>query len=73
MPLKISQDAPATIEASLKSKATASQPTFLVVYASIKDGKMWCGDCRSADPLVVKYLGSKPEDVTVVYAGKKAE
>lgn len=73
MPLKASKESPSTVAESLTSSASTSSPAFLVVYASVVDGKMWCGDCRVAEPLVEKYLGSRSEEVKVIYAGNRAE
>lgn len=71
MPLKTLQSSSQAVAAQL----TASAPSFLVVYASLKPetGLSWCGDCRDAEPFVEKYLGGLEKEVGVVYAGLPVE
>ncbi|KAJ7651672.1 hypothetical protein DFH06DRAFT_1331622 [Mycena polygramma] len=45
---------------------------FLVFYADVVDGKMWCGDCRAVDEQVRSAFaaGDGPSAV-IVYVGDK--
>jgi len=71
MPLQVSTESPAAIADSLKS--SSSKPSFLVVYASLTNGKSWCGDCRQAEPFVNTKFADRADVVTVVYAGQRDE
>lgn len=71
MPLHFSTDSPEDVAKTLSS--TPTKPTYLVVYASAVDGRMWCGDCRDAEPFVNAKFGDSGETATVVYAGLKPE
>jgi hypothetical protein len=73
MPLQVTTESPQAIAQALNSEASASQPAFLVVYASLTNGRSWCGDCRTAEPLVEKIFASTPETVRVAYAGQQGE
>lgn len=72
MPLQVSTESPAAIAESLIS-GSATKPAFLVVYASLTNGKSWCGDCRDAEPFVNSKFASEKDLVKVVYAGQRAE
>jgi len=72
MPLKVSTESPAAIAAEL-SASSESKPAFLVVYASLTNGRSWCGDCREAEPFVNAKFAGAPDVVTVVYAGQRDE
>jgi hypothetical protein len=71
MPLHFSTDSPEDVAKALSSNPT--KPAYLVVYASAVDGRMWCGDCRDAEPFVNAKFGDSGETATVVYAGSKPE
>jgi hypothetical protein len=71
MPLHFSIESPSKIAEALNGNPTKS--AYLVVYASATDGRMWCGDCRDAEPLVNAKFGEAGETATVVYAGSKPE
>ncbi|KAL5322677.1 hypothetical protein ACEPPN_010652 [Leptodophora sp. 'Broadleaf-Isolate-01'] len=73
MPLKVSSESPSELAASLKASATASKPSFVVVYASLVNGKSWCGDCRDAESFVNSKFASGEDVVKVVYAGQRDE
>ncbi|PVH78163.1 hypothetical protein DL98DRAFT_516984 [Cadophora sp. DSE1049] len=73
MPLKVSSESPFELEASLKASATASNPAFAVFYASLVNGKSWCGDCRDAESFVNRKFASGEEVVKIVYAGQRDE
>ncbi|KAH6712370.1 hypothetical protein BKA61DRAFT_657752 [Leptodontidium sp. MPI-SDFR-AT-0119] len=73
MPLKVSSESPSELAASLKTSATASKPSFVVVYASLVNGKSWCGDCRDAESFVNSKFASGEDVVKVVYAGQRDE
>ncbi|KAH7348507.1 hypothetical protein BKA65DRAFT_427537 [Rhexocercosporidium sp. MPI-PUGE-AT-0058] len=73
MPLKVSSESPSELAASLKASATASKPSFVVVYASLMNGKSWCGDCRDAESFVNSKFASGEDVVKVVYAGQRDE
>jgi Eukaryotic protein of unknown function (DUF953) len=71
MPLKFSTEGPDDVAKLLRSAST--KPAYLVVYASAVDGRMWCSDCRDAEPFVNAKFGDSGETATVVYAGLKPE
>ncbi|KAF4633760.1 hypothetical protein G7Y89_g4356 [Cudoniella acicularis] len=71
MPLQVTSETPSAIASSLKS--SPSKPAFLVVYASLTDGRSWCGDCRRAEPFVNAKFGGADDIVRVVYAGQRDE
>lgn len=70
MPLQPTPESPTTLATSLLS---APKPAFLIVYASKIDGRMWCGDCRAAEPLVSEKFADAEQVVKIVYAGEKLE
>lgn len=46
-------------------------PQFLMVSATLINGKSWCGDCRKAEPLIEKkFPGAEAARLTVQYAGE---
>ncbi len=71
MPLRISSDSSEDVAKALNPNPT--KPAYLVVYASVVDGRMWCGDCRDAEPLVNAKFGDSGETATVVFAGSEPE
>ncbi|CZT07309.1 hypothetical protein WAI453_013000 [Rhynchosporium graminicola] len=74
MPLEISTESPSELLASLKASATSSsKPSFAIIYASLTDGRSWCGDCRDAEPFVDRKFAEGEEAVKVVYAGQRDE
>jgi len=73
MPLKISSESPSELEASLKATATTSRVAFAILYASLSNGKSWCGDCRDAESFVNSKFASGEDVVKVVYAGQRDE
>ncbi|KAL1621112.1 hypothetical protein SLS56_009317 [Neofusicoccum ribis] len=74
MPLTISRAAASSLAKTLESEAKSTgKNSFLVVYASLINGTSWCGDCRSAEPVLEKKFRGEEEAATVVYAGDKLE
>ncbi|KAF8847756.1 hypothetical protein BDZ45DRAFT_606958 [Acephala macrosclerotiorum] len=73
MPLKVTTETPSAVAEWLKSTATPSKPSFLVVYASLTNGRSWCGDCRNAESFVDSKFASGVDEVKVVYAGQRDE
>jgi thiol-disulfide isomerase/thioredoxin len=73
MPIQVTSDPPFSVATTLKANATPTHASFLVVYASLLDGKSWCPDCRQAEPVFNKVFESKPDAVRIVYAGQRAE
>lgn len=76
MPLQVSPLSPADLAAIIELEQAsphASQKTFIVVYASAVDGRMWCGDCRDAEPFVNKKFEKSEDIVRIVFAGSKEE
>ena len=71
MPLQVSTESPAAVAESLQLSST--KPSFLVVYASLTNGRSWCGDCRQAEPFVNAKFADSPDVVKVVYAGQRDE
>jgi uncharacterized protein (DUF736 family) len=71
MTLQVSNESPSAVAEALKSGP--SKPSFLVVYASLTNGRSWCGDCRNAEPFVNKKFADNPDVVRVVYAGQSHE
>jgi hypothetical protein len=71
MPLQISSETPENLAKALDASPT--KPTYLVVYASLTDGRSWCGDCRNAEPFVNAKFGESGETAKVVYAGQRHE
>jgi len=71
MPLQISTESPDAVAKCLQG--TPSRPSFLVVYASLTNGRSWCGDCRNAEPFLSSKFAESKDVVTVVYAGQQAE
>lgn len=64
-------ESPAAIAESLES--SGSEPSFLVVYASLTNGKSWCGDCRRAEAFINAKFADTANVVKVVYAGQRGE
>jgi thiol-disulfide isomerase/thioredoxin len=73
MPIQVTSDPPSSVATTLKANATPTHASFLIVYASLVDGKSWCPDCRQAEPVFNKVFESKPDAVRIVYAGQRAE
>jgi thiol-disulfide isomerase/thioredoxin len=72
MPLEISAESASAVEKWLKETATTTgKPAYLVVYASLVNGRSWCGDCRAAEPFVETAFGRGEDVVKVVYAGEQ--
>lgn len=71
---------PNAVANSIAAQAAAAQtPHFLYVAASIIDGRSWCGDCRTAEPLIQKHFpggsgsgSGQPRRLTVQHAGDPA-
>ncbi|KAH8784556.1 hypothetical protein F5882DRAFT_404496 [Hyaloscypha sp. PMI_1271] len=71
MPLKFTTE---SLEDVAKNLSLASvKPVYLVVYASAVEGRMWCCDCRDAEPFVNAKFGDSGKTATAVYAGSKPE
>jgi hypothetical protein len=73
MPLLTTDLKPAALAETLQSDAKTDKPSFLVVYASLTDGRSWCGDCRAAESFVNAKFANSDEVVRVVYAGQRDE
>lgn len=65
--------APRAVADAVAALAAKNQaPHFLVVYASIVNGRSWCGDCIRAEPLIQeKFTAGEQSRLTVQYAGDK--
>ncbi|WPH03797.1 Thioredoxin-like protein [Acrodontium crateriforme] len=76
---QITTQSPSELATTLKTQARlSSTPVYLVVYASLVDGRSWCGDCREAEKFVDAKFGAREgreeEDwVRVVFAGDRDE
>ncbi|KAF8215923.1 hypothetical protein K438DRAFT_1748779 [Mycena galopus ATCC 62051] len=47
---------------------------FLIFYASVVHGKMWCSDCRTVDAQVREtFTGSPSAGAVIIYVGTKPE
>jgi hypothetical protein len=73
MPLKTTTESPSAVATWLKSTSTPTKPSFLVVYASLTNGRSWCGDCREAESYINSKFASGEEEIKVVYAGQRDE
>lgn len=75
MPIQAVELSPSDLAEVIQSEQDGehNKPTYIVFYASIVDGRMWCGDCRDAEPFVNKKFGDDSENVRIIYAGKKDE
>ncbi|TVY84084.1 Thioredoxin-like protein Clot [Lachnellula suecica] len=71
MPIKVSNESPEALVESFQSSSI--KPSFVVVYASLTDGRSWCGDCRAAEPLVNAKFADRTDVLKVVYAGQRDE
>lgn len=65
--------APRAVADAVAALAAKNQaPHFLIVYASIVNGRSWCGDCIRAEPLIQdKFPAGEQSRLTVQYAGDK--
>ena len=70
MPLQVSTASPTSVADSLTHTST---PTFVVIYASVTDGRSWCGDCRAAEPFINAKFGQSEDVVRIIYAGQRDE
>lgn len=64
---------PRVVADAVAAQAAKNQaPHFLVVYASIVNGRSWCGDCIRAEPLIQdKFSAGEQTRLTVEYAGDR--
>lgn len=65
---------PQAIAHDLAARAAAAKvPQFLIIYASVVDGKSWCGDCRAAEPLINRRFAKDDPArlLTVQHAGDR--
>ncbi|OLN85963.1 Thioredoxin-like protein Clot [Colletotrichum chlorophyti] len=69
MPLINATEPASAVAAALKAEASEAKPAYLVVYASHRNGRSWCGDCTAAEPYIEKKFGGEDNTVRVVYAG----
>ncbi|KAF4785958.1 hypothetical protein HER10_EVM0011892 [Colletotrichum scovillei] len=69
MPVITTKEPASAVAAALVAEASESKPAFLVVYASHRNGRSWCGDCTAAEPYIEKKFGGGEQTVRVVYAG----
>ncbi|KAJ7193333.1 hypothetical protein GGX14DRAFT_589131 [Mycena pura] len=46
---------------------------YIIFYASVENGKMWCGDCRAVDDVVQKTFAPNGPAAAIVYVGSKPE
>ena len=67
----MASDNPNAVAEGVAAQAAATQiPQFLMVSASLINGRSWCGDCRKAEPLIQKkFPGDEASRLTVQYAG----
>ncbi|KAK1971716.1 hypothetical protein LZ32DRAFT_598966 [Colletotrichum eremochloae] len=73
MPVIITNEPAPAVAESLKAEGSEAKPAYLVVYASHRDGRSWCGDCTAAEPYIEKKFGGNEDTVRVVYAGLPEE
>lgn len=67
----MASNAPRAVADAVAALAAKNQaPHFLVVYASIVNGRSWCGDCVRAEPLVQEKFPAETR-LTVQYAGDR--
>jgi len=53
---------------------TAPKYTFLIFYASVVDGQMWCSDCRRVEPLLTEAFDGLDKPKAIIYwVGTKPE
>lgn len=65
---------PQAVVSTLAAQASATKaPQFLLIYASLVDGKSWCGDCRASEPLINQKFrqDEQPPRLTIHYAGDR--
>lgn len=69
----MASNAPRAVADAVATLAAKNQsPHFLVVYASIVNGRSWCGDCIRAEPLIKeKFPAGEETRLTVQYAGDR--
>lgn len=69
----MASNAPRAVADAVAALAAKNQaPHFLVVYASIVNGRSWCGDCIRAEPLLQdKFPAGEQTRLTVQYAGDR--
>jgi len=46
---------------------------FIIFYASIVDGEMWCPDCRRVEGLVKETFSDTGPDGLIVYVGTRTQ
>ncbi|EAU92534.1 hypothetical protein CC1G_06545 [Coprinopsis cinerea okayama7 len=47
---------------------------YLIFYASVVDGKMWCPDCVDVDPLIQEaFSGEDKPGALLVYVGNRTQ
>ncbi|WDK20227.1 hypothetical protein CGRA01v4_11515 [Colletotrichum graminicola] len=73
MPIITTKEPASAVAESLKAEASEAKPAYLVVYASHRNGRSWCGDCTAAEPYIEKKFGGNEHTVRVVYAGLPEE
>ncbi|TDZ25882.1 Thioredoxin-like protein Clot [Colletotrichum orbiculare MAFF 240422] len=74
MPVITTKEPASAVAAALVAEASDSRPAYLVVYASHRNGRSWCGDCTAAEPYIEKkFAGDHADTVRVVYAGLPEE
>lgn len=66
-------DTQAVASVLVEQASTTKTPQFLLIMASLVDGKSWCGDCRAAEPLISQKFpqDEQPTRLTIHYAGDK--
>ncbi|GKT50387.1 thiosulfate sulfurtransferase RDL2, mitochondrial [Colletotrichum spaethianum] len=73
MPVITTKEPASAVAETLKAEASEAKPAYLVVYASHRNGRSWCGDCTAAEPYIEKKFGGDDNTVRVVYAGLPEE
>ncbi|TQN73038.1 Thioredoxin-like protein Clot, partial [Colletotrichum shisoi] len=73
MPVITTKESASAVADALKAEASEAKPAYLVVYASHRNGRSWCGDCTAAEPYIEKKFGGDENTARVVYAGLPEE
>ncbi|OHE93999.1 hypothetical protein CORC01_10691 [Colletotrichum orchidophilum] len=69
MPVITTKEPASAVAKALQAEASNAKPAYLVVYASHRNGRSWCGDCTAAEPYIEKKFSGSEDTVRVVYAG----
>ncbi|KAL3419983.1 hypothetical protein PVAG01_08482 [Phlyctema vagabunda] len=72
MTLTISNESPAALAASLRATSSPAKPAYMIVYASLVNGRSWCPDCVRAEPLINEKFKDSADTVPIVYLERDA-